>query len=177
MFDFLKKKPDELFTADIYEWMREKQLKKYGDIFPKISQHLQKDFSVLDIGIGKAWFEEFLEQKGFGFKRIVGTDVDEKMILPKKSGIEYHLDPDCMMEEKFDFVVCFDSVHLLPDPLKLFIYVKPDGLLLVSVPERWKEMLEAFRQHPILAEGEIGEEETDYFVLVKGSFFNSAENK
>ena len=166
MFDFLRKKQEELFTPQIYDWMKQKQIQKYEDIFPKISNYLKPEFNVLDIGIGKAWLEEFFEQKNIKFSKIVGVDVNEKMITPKKIGIQYILSSNFKTKEKFDLVICFDSLHLLKDH-EIVSFVKPGGFFLISLPERWKDQLEFFRNYVIIAEGEIGQDEIDYFIFGK----------
>ena len=153
------------FSTDIYESWREKQLEKYSDLFPKIKEHLKKEYSVLDIGIGKAWFEEFLGGKKVKFKEVIGIDTDERMTLPQKKGITYFITDDFLTTKKFDFVVCFDTLHLLKDPRRVLDYSK--NLVLVSLPMAFKDKLEIFRSQNITEEGEIGKQEKDYFVLIK----------
>ncbi len=153
------------FSTDIYGSWREKQFEKYSDLLPKVKGYLKKDYSVLDIGIGKAWFEEFLEGKKVKFKEVVGIDADERMTLPQKKGIIYLITDDFLTSKKFDFVVCFDTLHLLKEPKKLLGYSK--NLVLVSLPMSFRDKLEVFRKENIVEEGEIGKQEKDYFVLIK----------
>jgi SAM-dependent methyltransferase len=153
------------FSTDIYESWREKQLEKYSDLFPKVKDYLKREYSVLDIGIGKAWFEEFLEAKRVRFKEIIGIDADERMTLPQKKGITYFITDDFLTTKKFDFVVCFDTLHLLKDPRRILGYSK--NLVLVSLPMAFKDRLDPFRSQNILEQGEIGKQEKDYFVLIK----------
>jgi len=153
------------FSTDIYESWREKQFEKYSDLFPRLKDYLKGEYSVLDIGIGKAWFEEFLEAKRVKFKEVVGIDTDERMTLPQKKGITYFITHDFLTTKKFDFVVCFDTLHLLKDPHRVLDYSK--NLVLVSLPMAFKDKLDPFRSQNILEQGEIGKQEKDYFVLIK----------
>ncbi len=153
------------FSTDIYGSWREKQLEKYSELFPKIGKYLKKEFSVLDMGIGKAWLEEFLGEKGVALKEVIGVDVDERMTLPQRKGITYFITDDFKTNRKFDLVVCFDTLHLMKEPRRLLGYSR--NLVLVSLPMRFKDRLDAFRDQNIMEEGEIGEEEKDYFVLIK----------
>jgi SAM-dependent methyltransferase len=152
------------FSADIYGSWREKQLEKYDDLFPRLKPHL-KGGSLLDIGIGKAWLEEFLESKGIKFNEVIGVDADEKMTLPQRNGITYFITDDFETSRKFDLVVCFDTLHLLKDARKLTGYSQ--GLALVSLPIRLREKLEVFNGENIIEQGEIGGSEKDYFMLIK----------
>jgi SAM-dependent methyltransferase len=153
------------FSSAIYGSWRKKQLEKYSDLFPKIKKYLKKDYSVLDIGIGKAWLEEFLEKKKIKFGEVVGVDVDEAMIAPQKKGITYFITDDFMTVRKFDLVFCFDTLHLLKDPRRLLEYSK--NFVLVSLPKSFESRLDVFRDRKIIEEGEIGKEEKDHFVLIK----------
>jgi SAM-dependent methyltransferase len=153
------------FSTDIYESWREKQLEKYSDLFPRLKDHLRGEYSVLDIGVGKAWFEEFLEGKKVKFKEVVGIDTDERMTLPQKKGITYFITDDFLTAKKFDFVVCFDTLHLLKDPRRILDYSR--NLVLISLPMAFKEKLGAFDSLNVIEQGEIGKQERDYFVLIK----------
>jgi SAM-dependent methyltransferase len=153
------------FSTDIYESWREKQLEKYSDLFPRLKDYLKGEYSVLDVGIGKAWFEEFLEGKKVKFKEVIGIDMDERMTLPQKKGITYFITDDFLTTKKFDFVVCFDTLHLLKDSRRILDYSK--NLVLVSLPMAFKEKLGAFKSLNVIEQGEIGKQEKDYFVLIK----------
>lgn len=152
------------FSADVYESWREKQLEKYRDLLPVLKRHLAGG-SLLDIGIGKAWFEEFLASEGMQFSEIVGVDANERMTLPRRQGITYFITDDFMTARKFDFVVCFDTLHLLKDPRKLMGYSQ--DLVLVSLPVKFRDKLAVFGGESILEQGEIGKQEKDCFFLIK----------
>jgi len=153
------------FSTDIYGSWREKQLEKYSDLFPTLKEYLKSEYSVLDIGIGKAWFEEFLEGKKIRFKEVIGIDADERMTLPQRRGITYFITDDFLTAKKFDFVVCFDTLHLLKDPRRILDY--SNNLVLISLPMAFKEKLGVFKSLNVIEQGEIGKQEKDYFVLIK----------
>jgi len=156
-----------MFSDSIYESWKKLQIPKYKDIFPKIQDYLQNNFKVLDFGVGKAWFEEFLAERDFVFEKIVGYDISEKAVDPKIDGIEYVIEKKLKTDEKFDFVIAFDSLHKVDDPKVILDYAKEDALILVSTPEKFKKVLEPFKDFEKIIEGEIGEIEKDFFILFK----------
>ena len=152
------------FSSKIYSSWREKQRQKYAQLYPSLKPFLSPA-PLLDLGIGLGWFEEFLREKGHDFSRTVGFDVSEEAVKPRLEGVEYVLGESFQSEELFDLVVCFDAYHLMEaNPLD---FVKPGGLLLVSLPLRWAKRLADFAGQEVLAQGEIGEEEIDRFLLVR----------
>lgn len=155
------------YTTEIYDTWRKKQLQKYEELFPRIKEYLKKEWSVIDIGIGPAWLEDFLKEKGMNFKKIVGVDPDPKIIEPRKEYIEYHVTEHFETEEKFDLLICFDVLHLIKEPEKLLRLVKPGGYMLLSVPLKFKEKLDVFKELEPIAGGEIGKEEIDYFIFIR----------
>jgi len=153
------------FSTAIYGSWRKKQLQKYSDLFPRIRGHIKARPTLLDVGIGKAWFEDFLRKKGVRPREIIGIDVDERMTLPQKRGITYFITDNFNTKKKFDFVVCFDTLHLIKDPKRVADY--SNSLVLISLPLRFKDKLDVFKDRRIVAQGEIGKEEKDYFILIK----------
>lgn len=149
------------FFPQIYDSWNSKQLQKYRHLFLILKTHVSRNCSLLDLGIGKAWFEDFLLRKGFQFSKIVGIDVSEDAVSPKKPFIEYLYSSP---KEKFDFVVCFDSFHLLEDK-DIRKFLKPKGIALISLPFSKKHLLSSIKGKK-LAEGVIGIEEKDWFVLL-----------
>src|SRR3989338_660062 len=71
------------FFDKIYDSWKDKQLEKYEEIFPLILPYLIEINSVLDLGIGKAWFESFLLSKGIKFPRVLGVDISEEAVSPQ----------------------------------------------------------------------------------------------
>ena len=155
----------ETFSTEVYAAWRGKQRQKYAQLFPRLKPLLSSEFSLLDLGIGQGWFESFLAEQGLRFNQVVGFDVQEKAVAPRLEGVDYVIAPRFTRQEKFDFVVCFDAYHLMDqNPLD---FVKAGGLLLVSLPLRWREKLNDFGQQEIIAQGEIGQEEVDRFLLIR----------
>lgn len=154
------------FFEKIYDSWKTKQLQKYHSILPKLKPFLKNNISLLDLGVGQAWLEEFLQRKGFQFSRILGVDVSEEAITPRKKGIEYVLTTNFKTEEKFDFLVCFDAFHLLKNQ-DVLRFLKEDGLALISLPERWQAKLKLFPEELIQEKGKAGLEEIDHFIIMK----------
>ena len=155
---------NKLFSPAIYDSWKPVQLEKYRDLLPHIEKELKQCKTLLDLGVGKAWLEEFLEKQGFKFKRVLGVDVNQEAVTPKRDYIEYLITYESeLVDETFDLVISFDSMHLL-NCVDLCDYVKPKGFLLVSLPLKWKKEFDNL-DLPVepLAEGKIGSRETDYF--------------
>ncbi|MBI1974108.1 methyltransferase domain-containing protein [Candidatus Micrarchaeota archaeon] len=155
------------FSTRIYQSWRKIQREKYTQLWPRVSEHFRESFSVLDFGIGKAWFYEFLDEQGFGFARVVGVDNDQKMVEPRRDGVSYIITGDFHTPERFDSIIAFDSLHLARQPAGLEEMLKPGGTILATEPSRFRDSLSLLRQHPftILDEGEIGETEEDFYTL------------
>lgn len=144
------------------------QWEKYTQGWPLIKTHLPKTIpSMLDVGIGYGWWEEFLEGKKINAQKIVGVDVDEGAVSPKKKGIEYHLGPKFQTNEKFDWVVCWDAYHLL-GKTDLWKWVKPNGLLLVSEPKPFAHLLDSVsKKGELLADEWVGKTEESRFLFAR----------
>ncbi len=155
-----------VFSSRVYGSWKEKQLEKYEDLLPVLLEVLPRVLRVLDVGVGRAWFEKFLLDNGFVLERVVGVDVDEDMVEPRKKFVEYHLTNDFRTGEEFDLLVCFDSYHLLPeDYLDRF----KARFVLVSVPKHFSATLKRLKGR-IIRKGVIGRQEEDVFVLVERGF-------
>jgi len=155
-----------MFSPQVYGSWKSKQFEKYEELLQVLLELLPKKLRVLDIGVGKAWFEEFLLDNGFCFSRVVGVDVSEEMIEPRKSFVEYHLTNDFKTSEEFDLLVCFDSFHLLPEG---YLSRFKARFVLVSVPERFSATLKRVKGE-IIREGFVGKQEKDVFVLIERGF-------
>jgi|GEM_PF-1921306 len=141
------------------------QAAKYAQLWPFLQPFLPaQPFSLLDVGIGPAWLEDFLYQKGVVFSRVVGVDVSEKAITPRKKNIDYFLSPSFTTAEKFDVVFCFDAWHCFPQ-MDLFSFVKKDGWLLVSEPLTYEKQLEKLPTWKRLLDVIVGEMEKSRVVL------------
>ena len=150
------------YSTEIYKTWKKKQSQKYEQLTPIIKKHLNEQMTVIDIGIGPAWIYNYLK-----FKKIIGIDPDSKIIEPKKPFIEYHTTEQFKTKEKFDLLICFDTLHLIKEPKKILKYLKPNGIALISVPMHHKNLLKQFEDNTILEQGKIGQEEVDYFMLIQ----------
>lgn len=141
---------------------------KYAQLWPAIQTLLQSlaPQSLLDVGIGPAWLETFFQAQGLHIPKIVGTDVSEEAITPRKEGVEYILPPNTLpAASQFDLVVCFDAWHCFPE-LDLASFVKPQGLLLVSEPLTYESQLSKLKGKR-LVDVVVGEVEKSRVVLVE----------
>ena len=154
------------YFAQVYDSWLSVQLEKYQQLLPALSPHLSSEYSVLDLGVGKAWFHSFLRDNGFTFKKVVGVDVSEEAIFPRQDFIDYHLTDSFSSREKFDFLVCFDSLHLLENQ-RILDFLRPGGLALIALPSHWQSLLEPFYEENVLASGVIGSRERDEFLLIQ----------
>jgi SAM-dependent methyltransferase len=157
-------------STGVYASWRGIQYEKYEQLYPHIAKHLKKGWTVLDIGVGKGWFEDFLREKGFAFKRIVGVDSDPKMVEPRKPYIKYHLGSadDFETRDKFNLIVLFDSLHLLKEPTRILSFAKAkDAYILASEPQKFEACLNVLVEKKLVADGYIGSVEKDRFVFVK----------
>ncbi len=144
------------------------QRAKYAQLWPLIKDlfAFNTKITLLDVGIGPAWLESFLAEKNVSFTRVVGTDVSEAAISPRKKGIVYVIDSHFNSAEKFDLVICFDAWHCFPK-MDLMKFVKPNGLLLVSEPLTFEKQLEKLPTGKRLVDVVVGEMEKSRVVLVK----------
>ncbi len=146
------------------------QWEKYTQGWPLIKTHLPKTIpSMLDLGIGYGWWEEFLEEKKIHVSQIVGADLNEEAVSPRKKKIEYHLGPSFQTKETFDLVVCWDAYHLLgKSTTNLWKWVKPNGLLLVSEPKPFAHFLDSVsKKGEILADAWVGKTEQSRFLIAR----------
>jgi len=154
------------FFDKVYESWKPKQLQKFEQLLPFLKMHLKKEHSVLDLGVGKAWFESFLLDRDFKLGRIVGVDVNEFLVNPKRSWIQYAFSKNFQAKEKFDWVVCFDSLHLFSDK-QVLKFLKPKGFALIALPVSLMREIPKFPQAQVLHEGFVGVEEKDYFQILQ----------
>ncbi len=156
-----------LFFEEIYCAWKERQVQKYGMLLPLLEEHVpQQEASVLDVGIGKAWLEEFMLENGFSFSLVTGVDVSEGAVSPRTPFVDYLILPSCLPQKKFDFVVCFDSAHLL-EGQGPWERASPGGTILLSAPLSQKHRVPFPKKARVVAEGVVGEEEESFFRLLK----------
>lgn len=158
--------PQPFTTAYYSTHYRPIQRAKYTQVWPHLVPLLPTPVaSLLDVGIGPAWWEEFLAEQGMTTPRIVGVDISAEAIAPPRPDITYILDPDFHTQETFDLVVCWDAYHLLKNK-NLFDFVKPGGLLLVSEPPAFQKQLWKFIGNGML-NMVVGDIEKSRVVLAK----------
>lgn len=142
--------------------------------WPLIQPYLPKTIpSMLDLGIGYAWWEAFLEEKKIRVSRIVGTDLNEEAVTPRKKKIEYHLGSSFQTKETFDLVICWDAYHLL-GKMDVWKMVKPNGLLIVSEPKPFAHLLDFFFvKGKVVVDEWVGEMEQSRTALVSNHQHNN----
>lgn len=133
------------------------QLDKYEGMMPKLEPYLKRCKSLVDVGIGPGWFEDFLDGNGFRFDKILGVEKD----FPREDWKNFY--------GAFDLLVCIDTLHLLENPKEILQFLKPKGIALVSLPEKFGEKLDLFRGEDILERGVAGGKEKDYFIILRKS--------
>ena len=154
------------FFDKIYDSWKPKQLQKFEALRPFFKMHLKEKHSILDLGVGRAWLETFLQDRAFKLGRIVGVDINEFLVNPKMPWINYEFSKNFQTSEKFDWVVCFDSLHLLSDK-NIVKFLKPEGFALIALPASLMHEIPKFPKAEILHEGFVGIEEKDYFQLLR----------
>lgn len=173
----------EKFTSEIYsDWMKTTQEKKYREVFLEFVLPLKQKMdlnrsTVLDIGIGKGWFEKKLFESGVN-SEVIGLDI-EKMDLATE-GVDFLLasgDHLPFKDEHFDLVVCFDTIHLLKRPQELERVLKEDGYALISIfcnernLKEKKEKVKSMLDLRIVKECLVGDPEKEIsqtFLMKKG---------
>ncbi len=152
-------------SIGIYESWRSKQLEKYRELVPMMGEVLEEVETALDIGVGKAWFWDYLKDEGYVFNVLKGVDVSKRATKPEKSYIDYIYSDSPGLERVFDLVVAFDSVHLIDYAGELPDFVSENGYLLQSVPMKYEGELERYGDMKVVGEGEIGVQERDRYLL------------
>ncbi len=163
----------KLFFSKIYEksW-KKKQEQKYKQLIPEIKEYLNSSMKVLDIGAGQAWIYDYFKKHGIEFKKITAVEPDKKMIDKKNKKISYINTSfeKFNARQKYDLIIIFDSLHLIEKPEKITKFLKKEGLVLISVPLHYKNLLNQFKlnkQYKIIKKGVIGKEEKDEYLLVQ----------
>lgn len=147
------------------------QWEKYTQGWGLIHSHLPKTIpSMLDVGIGYAWWEDFLVKKKIRIPKIVGVDLNEDAVSPQKKNIEYHLGSSFNTKETFDWVVCWDAYHLL-SKTNLWKWVNPKGFLLVSEPQPFAHLLDSFsKKGKAVVDAWVGKTEQSRLLLARKNF-------
>lgn len=171
----------ESFTGEIYEdWMKSAQEKKYKEVILDFILPLKDrvDFRkdrILDMGIGKGWFEKKLFERGMQ-PNVIGVDI-ENMDLATR-GVEFIIGSGNYLPFKgrsFKFVVSFETIHLLKRPAEIERVIQDGGYLLVSTHcnERnlndKKKKIDSMFGLKVVKEEVVGDprEELSYVALLK----------
>ncbi len=140
------------FTSEFYaRHYAPIQREKYAEVWPLLQPLLSKHAprTLVDFGVGPAWLETFLEEKGLSFDRVVGVDISEEAISLRKKGIDYRVNTLLSSSEKFDLVIAWDAWHCFPT-LRLEDYLSPNGLLLLAEPAPFVSLLEPYVKNALL---------------------------
>ncbi|MFP4115903.1 MAG: class I SAM-dependent methyltransferase [Candidatus Aenigmatarchaeota archaeon] len=171
----------EGFSSRIYsDWMKSTQEKKYTEILLDFILPLKNKLNiencrVLDVGVGKGWFEKKLIERGMDAE-IVGLDIEKTDLATE--GVRLMLgsgDRIPLKEESFDFVVSFDTVHLLKSPEEIERVLSKGGYALITSHcnernfKKKKQKINSLFEMDVLKEGLVGDpqEEMSYAVLLK----------
>lgn len=169
------------FTSEIYsDWMKSAQEKKYKEIMLDFILPLRSEINfekerILDIGVGKAWFEKKLFERGVK-TRVIGIDVERTD--PSTKGIDFIIGSGDYLpfkDSSFKMVVSFDTVHLLQNPSEIERVLEKGGYALISAfsnernLKRKKEKINSLFDLKVLKEEVVGDpqEEMSYVVLMK----------
>ncbi|MFW5902586.1 MAG: class I SAM-dependent methyltransferase [archaeon] len=164
------------FFNEVYGSWKDKQVEKYEEMVSEIGKWINGCEKALDIGIGKAWFWEYLKEKNYDFGFVRGLDVSKKAIEPEKSYIDYvFIDKDeknldleeYIGKDKYDLILALDSIHLINYSDKLPFFLKKGGFILQSVPLKFKDCLKKYPDMEIIKEGKAGSKEIDKYILQK----------
>ncbi len=166
-----------MFFPIIYKSWKKAQEEKYRDILNLTKSLFNKNntrrFSVLDIGIGKAWFYYFSK---LGFREVVGVDLNEKRVRPRKKEISYILKSfenlvkdKSFMRKKFDVLISIDALNLLDRrKLREFLEKKRFFIYVLAVPLRERQFLKEISniiETKNKIEKTVGEKEKDFLVI------------
>ncbi|MFP4116672.1 MAG: class I SAM-dependent methyltransferase [Candidatus Aenigmatarchaeota archaeon] len=169
------------FTGEIYsDWMKSTQEKKYREIILEFILPIKDkiDLSsdrVLDVGVGKGWFEKKLHEREIE-SSITGLDVDKTDLAIE--GIDFVVGDGNRMpfeDSSFDFVISFDTIHLLKRPKEIERVVSEGGYALISTycnERNFKsrgDKVKSLFDMEILKEGVVGDpsHEMSYVVLFR----------
>lgn len=175
-------KMNDNFTGEIYsDWMKTTQEKKYNEILIDYILPLKNeiDFArnkTLDIGIGKAWFEKKLNERGIK-ANVIGVDIERTdMAVDNVDFLVADGNNLPFRDKQFNFVVSFDTIHLLKNPSEIERVMKSDGYALISIfcnefnwIDKKKKLKSLFSNLNIIKESLVGDpkDEISYVALMK----------
>ncbi|MFH1420832.1 MAG: class I SAM-dependent methyltransferase [Candidatus Aenigmatarchaeota archaeon] len=162
------------FFSNVYDSWKQIQFEKYKQMLPMLQE--MNLASTLDVGAGSGFFEEFLEENGFSTGGFVCVEPDKKMF--KACGFRNKI--LCSAEklpfenERFDSLVCLDTIHLITDAKDMSRVLKNNGKMLVSlfcnkdnVDEKEKMILEKLKGFKVLEKKLVPGKELELVMLVE----------
>lgn len=112
---------------------------RYSIQISMISKYIDKNKSILDVGLRDGAFLEYLRQ--LGYKNLYGIDIYEKTIdITKKKGINCEVADvqNLNLNKKFDAITMSHVLEHCPDPKKvlknIYNHLNKDGILFIEVP-------------------------------------------
>lgn len=153
-----------MFSKSVYPSWKAKQEEKYGDILKALTANdIRLHGSMLDIGIGDGWFEDFLAKGGIRLDRIVGVEPEDN--IKHLPNVGYAFARRFETDERFDIVVCIDALHLVDYDITHF--AKPGGVIIACVPLSFAGALEKLNKTKPIIKQEIGTQERDVLLVAK----------
>ena len=71
--------------------------------------------------------------------------------------------------KKYDYLICFDSLHLLKKQTQITSHLKKEGIGFIAVPLHFENLLNKFNEKNIIEKGVIGKQEKDVYIIIKKS--------
>ena len=153
------------FFSQIYPSWKAKQEEKYIEILQFLNENsLLEDTAkktLLDIGIGEGWFEEFMKENGKDFERIVGVEPADE--IKHLDYVDYVFTRNLETGERFDYVVCIDALHLVKYDITQF--AKEGGIIIACLPLSFSKSLEKLNKIETIIKAEIGKQEKDILII------------
>lgn len=169
------------FTDEIYsDWMKSTQEKKNKEILLDFILPMKEKLNltnnrVLDVGIGKGWFEKKLKDHDLETE-VIGIDVEKTDLAT--DGINFIVGSGDYMPfqgNSFDLVFSFDTIHLLKNPGEIERILSRGGYAIISThcnERNFKskgDKIKSLFNMEVLKEGLVGDpkDEMSYVVLFR----------
>ncbi len=114
---------------------------KKGSLYEEVAIVVGQNKKILDIGCANGLFGKYLKKKN---NVVYGVEISDKMAIQAKKNLNkvfvlnIEKNPLPFKNNEFDVILCMDILEHLFDPRevlkKLKNYLKPTGLLIVTVP-------------------------------------------
>jgi len=102
-----------MFFPRIYKSWKQTQMKKYENVVERLDKNFFSG-TILDIGCGPLYFEEFMKNKNIRAK-IVAMDIDKDTVVKNKTNFSVIVASGDNLPFKtvFDKIISFDTMHLV----------------------------------------------------------------